>query len=131
MIKRALVGLIVAASAACRGPAIERNPAVPFPALPDTMYTAAGAVPVVLVDGLATRDTTKLVAGRYVVAQNTIYVSRAIIDPKLRRRIAEHERCHAILAESGLGIHMSDEFEDFLCNAFANAAVNQLERGRP
>lgn len=128
---RTLALLAFALLVAChRGPTTTRVRAIPFPALPDTLYTATGAVPVLLVDTIGTSDSTKLVVGRFDAFHHRLYVLRRIVDPKARWRIAEHERCHAILLESGLGLHMSNEFEDFVCNAFAAAAVNQLERGR-
>lgn len=131
MIRHLFVLAFATLSACHQNGRIVKVKAIPFPALPDTLYTASGGIPVVLVDTIGVRDSTKLVVGRFDPFNNRLYVLRSIVDEKVRRRIAEHERCHAILAESGLGIHMSNEFEDFVCNAFAAAAVNQLERGRP
>lgn len=127
--KRALA--LLAFLAACSGPAPILAPR-PF-AVPDTIYTASGAIPVLLVDSIASDEPGKLVIGRFDYLGRRLYVSRVVKDEKVRIKVTEHERCHAVLAESGLQMHFSQVpwLIELVCDAFSNAAVSQLERGKP
>lgn len=104
------------------------SPLSPFPALPDTVYTASGATPVILVDSIVSPDSGRMILGQYWFTRNHIYVSRQIASEKVRRKVAEHERCHVVLHESGLMMHTQPWYAELLCDAFANAAIAQLER---
>lgn len=118
---------------ACRA-AVTVGPSSPGQVtVPDTIYTASGALPIVLVDSIAAPVPGTLVIGQLDYLARRLYVSRAVKSPVTRRKTVEHERCHAILVESGLAMHFREApwLAELLCDAFASAAINQLERGRP
>lgn len=99
-----------------------------FPALPDTVYTQSGATPVLLVDSIFSAEPGKLIIGQYWFTIDVIYVSRQAQSEKLKRKVVEHERCHKVLHESGLAIHISPALAELLCDALANARVAEIER---
>jgi hypothetical protein len=99
-----------------------------FPALPDTAYTQSGATAVFIVDSIPSNDSTRTVVGQYWFARGHVYISRLVTSEKQRRKVYEHERCHIVLHESGLAIHMQAALQELLCDAFANARVAEIER---
>lgn len=113
--------------AACGRPSL-----APSPELPAVIYTASGPTPVVLVDSIASPDPRKLILGQYDYLNRRLYISRAVKDPLTRIKVAEHERCHIVMAESGLQMHFVDVtwLIELLCDAWANAAVSQLTQAK-
>lgn len=101
--------------------------------VPDTIYTASGAVPVILVDSIPGAPPGATTVGRYDFTSRRLLISRQVTDSVSRRKVVEHERCHRILAESGLAMHFLEAgwLVELLCDAWASAAINQLERGKP
>lgn len=101
-------------------------------ALPDTIYTASGATPVVLVDSIATPDPSRLILGQYDYLHRRLYISRVVVDSIQRFKVLNHERCHAVMAESGLQMHFAEApwLLELICDAWANAAIAELERGK-
>lgn len=122
--------LVLALLTAC---AVQQAPPHPFPVLPDTIYTASGATPVVVVDSIIGPDSTQLVIGRYMYFERRVLVWRGLKDERVRRKVMEHERCHVVLLESGLHNHFREVpwMVELLCDAFASARLAELERERP
>jgi hypothetical protein len=119
----ALLALVVACG---RAPSLAPRPVL----LPDTIYTASGATPVVLVDSIATPDPRKLILGQYDYLARRLYISRVVKDPMQRQKVLAHETCHATMAESGLQMHFAEApwLLELICDAMANSALAQLER---
>lgn len=117
---------------ACLSPRASTSPR-PIPGIPDTIYTASGATPVLVVDSIASDRPDRLVVGRLDYLGRRVYVSRAAVDKMRQLKVVEHERCHLVLIESGLMMHFAEVpwLSELLCDAFANAAMAQLERGKP
>lgn len=101
-----------------------------FPPLPDTIYTASGATPVVLVDSIKSPVSNRSIIGQYRYADRVLLVSRVVKDNRQQRKVLEHERCHIVLFETGLALHIDENLAELLCDAFANARVQELERQR-
>jgi hypothetical protein len=109
-----------------------KHPApTPFPALPDTVHSEAGPIPVVLVEDISVGDSTQFVIGRYDIFTRTIYIRRGILSPVERQRILAHERCHVLMLETGLHNHTAPWYLELLCNAMAAQRVADLQRGKP
>lgn len=112
--------------AACRQPIQHVPTAI---AVPDTVYALAGPIPVVLVDSLASTDSTGYVVGRYSFYVRELYVRRRITSPHQRLKIIGHEWCHAVALDSGLHNHLEPAFLELLCDAFGTAwAVEYVQR---
>lgn len=124
-----LLPLLLLCLAAC----LPHNHTTPpaFPALPDTVHSDAGPIPVILVDDIRTADTSQFIIGRYDIFTRTIYIRRGIQSPIERQRILEHERCHVVMLESGLHNHTAPWYLELLCNAMASQRVADLQRGKP
>jgi hypothetical protein len=74
-----------------------KHPApTPFPALPDTVHSEAGPIPVVLVEDISVGDSTQFVIGRYDIFTRTIHTApwylELLCNAMAAQRVADLQR---------------------------------------
>lgn len=93
-----------------------------FPKLPRTIFHPMGAIPVILVADLKDEDG-KDVFGLWDAFTREIRI-RSNMRPVNQWSTLWHERTHAELSE--IGIALSTDQEECVCNAIANARVAEM-----
>jgi len=94
-----------------------------FPAIPSTVYSALGPVPVTIVADLVDGDGEALM-GLWLPESRTIQL-RAGMNPIATFATLLHERVHQILWDSGAKPLDEDE-EERICDAISTALVAEM-----
>jgi hypothetical protein len=95
-----------------------------LPPLPKSVLTAQGEVPVLIVENLCDpADPTEKLFGYWDPFVRTISV-RAGMHPTSMWLTLFHERTHADMAE--IGVKLSEDIEESVCNAIAAARMAEL-----
>lgn len=98
--------------------------AAPLPPLPDTVFTTCGPVAVKIVDDLRDPEDPDCHLFGYWNAFDRVICIRAGMHPTAMHLTLWHERTHCDLSE--IGVKLSDDQEEAVCNAVANARVAEL-----
>lgn len=101
-----------------------------YPPIPDTIWVAAGPIPVLLSDSLPA-GPNQFPLGQFQTLNRRVLVNVAIKSTAQRWKTLEHERCHITLRDSGLEFLMGQNGIDgalfeLLCDAFASARIAQM-----
>src|SRR5690242_1553500 len=95
-----------------------------LPPLPATAYHPHGPIPVLLVEDLrAPDDPNERLYGYWNAFQRTITI-RSDLHPVMAWGTFYHELTHAYLSD--IGVKLSEEHEEAVCEAIARARVAEL-----
>lgn len=98
-----------------------------LPPIPECVYSALGAVPVLLKPDLVTSDG-ETAFGLWLPETRTIEL-RVGLHPAALWQALLHERVHQILWDAG-AMPRDDEEEERICDAIATALVSDMLRGK-
>jgi Zn-dependent peptidase ImmA (M78 family) len=97
------------------------------PALPSSVWSALGPVPVVMVKKLRTKKKGKLM-GLWSPLSRTIYI-RAGMHPKATLATLAHEWIHVVLWDAGVSLSKRDE--ESVCDALSVGVIADLMSRTP
>jgi len=130
---RRFVWLLVYVVAVCGACGTQAPSTAPIPAraadvgpVPDSLPTMLGFVPVTWQDKVFDASGGEELMGLYNLLERRIYLSRRIQNPIVAWHVALHERCHAVMADTGLRFAMTPLFVQQLCDAIATLQVIDL-----